>query len=302
MIWNGHNTQLDEIAKHHLSRRLVVLLADLSDTIIHQRWLWIACWVLEIFVRPCQRRISDDEDVAFFTELRQLLLIQGRRALDLIHDRLDATVVEHTLNLFRIEVAHTNRFNKTKIDKRLHRFPSVQIVDIGEAKLAFSVFREQILRLTMLIADWRMHQELIDVVEAKILQRFPARRLNMLWIVKNVPQLGDNVDFLAFELARCDLLVDGFADLNFILVEVCGVDMTIAGLEGRLGRCVAVHLGALIRRRFDLDKKLKFRKFCVILLKFDLNYKFAVDSTHQISAETKDRHVSAIVEFNSWNR
>lgn len=102
----------------------------------------------------------------------------------------------------------------------------------------------------MFVADGRVHQVQIDVVQSKVRQTPATRSLDVLRVVMDVPQLRNDENFLAFHFAGRNFLVDGFSDLRLVLVEESGVDVPVASFESELCGVVAIVVNTL-------DKKAK---------------------------------------------
>ena len=72
----------------------------------------------------------------------------------------------------------------------------------------------------------------------------------------NAPQLRDYKNFFSFDFTRRDLLVDGFSDISFVLIEIRRINVAVTVLKGNFGWSVAIKVGALEKRlRFLFDNK-----------------------------------------------
>lgn len=61
----------------------------------------------------------------------------------LVRDRFDAAVVQHSLNLDRIEVGQADAFRQPQLHAFLHRFPSVDVIKVRQDELPVFLKREQ---------------------------------------------------------------------------------------------------------------------------------------------------------------
>jgi len=238
-LWNWNGSVVDEIAQYHLPGRLVVLLSNRNDTLVHERWLDFRLVLVEV-MRTSQWTISSDGDVTSLAEFNQLLLIDAWRALDLVGDRLDSAIIQNASDLLAVEVADANRFHQSQINQLLHRLPSVQVIDIRKDQVIILVLGHQVFRLAILEAKRCVHQIQINVIQVQVLQALAAGLFDTSRIMKNIPQFSRNENFFPLQLAGCNFLIDCFSNLLFILVEVGSIDVTIATFQGQFCRCVSV--------------------------------------------------------------
>lgn len=97
---------------------------------------------------------------------------------------------------------------------------------------------------TMSIGHWPMYQIQIDVAQTQIVATLTARLFNFSRLMISVPQFGDNENVFAFHDAFGDFLGNCLAHLTFVGIQISGIEMTIANVNGMLDglRCFTIRL------------------------------------------------------------
>ena len=119
------------------------------------------------------------------------------------HRWLDPGVGEQVPEALAVPVADPNVLDQTFVHKRLHGSPGVldrHLLELHPLDIAVRVVeplgRVAGLERDKLEADREVDEEEVEVVEAEVLQRPPARGLHVLGCVEGVPQLGGDEDLL----------------------------------------------------------------------------------------------------------
>jgi len=197
--WNCHQTELDVPAEYDLRRGLAMLDRDPGD---HR--------VVPQLVARCTNRAVRLGDNAVGGVVRPALL--PRRVgtqLNLVHVRRDTGLVEHALQMGRLEVGCANGAESGVFE---HRLETPQCIDVA-----------------ILVRVRPMHQQEIDVVDAQSLQARFVRVTDAIDAMPPAIELRGDED-----LGPIDTRVpDGLSDRILIAVVLGRVDQAVAGLERR---------------------------------------------------------------------
>lgn len=156
------------------------------------------------------------------------------------HTRL----LEKSLQLGLAKVRHTNRLGLARLIQLLHSLVSIDIVRLTHAHLPSLVLWER--RLAPRKRRRPMHQIQINIIRTEILQTRVKRRLNIIGVMRVIPQLGGYEDLLP----RNTRLLDSLSDSRLGAIDARSVDMSVAALERSRNRRL---LSVLVLPRSETD-------------------------------------------------
>lgn len=150
-------------------------------------------------------------------------------------NRLDPGTLEKLLGPTNVEVADTDSLDEARVDELLHLLPGRQRVVRGLAiDNLLSIGIELSLACQRTISgdvrhegEWPVHEEEVEVVEPKVLERVFDAELHL--VVVQLKQLAGHKNFRTGHATQLDAL----ADFALVLVRPGAVNVAIARLEGR---------------------------------------------------------------------
>lgn len=110
---------------------------------------------------------------------------------------------------------------------------------------AIRILRPHILVAVPHKADRKVDQEQINVLQAAVRQRPSEQTLHLIGPVERVPQFRHVEDVLATHRALGDLLADRLAHLRLVAVQIGGVEVPVAGVDGVAYRLHSLAAGGL---------------------------------------------------------
>jgi hypothetical protein len=181
-------------AQDHLGRRLAVRLRDRGDARVGEH-----------VAAARERAPGLGDDAVPLVELAQRGLGEVRVQLHLVDGGHGARLVDQPLQVRDLEVRHPDRARPTVARDLLQRAPRVDVA--------------------VALRQRPVDEVEVDVVEPEPLQALVERRKGGVVALVGVPHLGGDEHLVT----RHTALRDGRADLVFVLVELRGVDVAVAG-------------------------------------------------------------------------
>jgi len=142
-----------------------------------------------------------------------------------MHRGHNRRLLNQPLELSFAEVRNADRPSLAVLKALLHRSVCIDVVGVARLRLAVAVFREHVVAAS----EWRgpMHQVEVEIVGAEVFERRIERLLNVIGMVRVVPELCGYEELFA----RDARLLDGIANGGFGAVDARGVDVAITSLQ-----------------------------------------------------------------------
>lgn len=202
--------------------------------------------------------VGHDVDALVLAELDDIVLGQGWVVLDLVDSGHDLGLGEELLEIDLGVIGHANSLSLARLDERLHLLPGGDVVVVpGHVALAVGQLGEAVVVAVRVHADGPVDEEQVDVLESEALERLVEPELDASAVC--VPQLGDDENILALDVAGVDGVLDALADLVLVTVAVGSVDQPVPDLErvsDGVGDLTGAGLpGACVKGRFRVSNK-----------------------------------------------
>lgn len=203
-----------------------------------------------------KRRVSGGHDVLREAVVDQLGVGQEGVNFNLVDSRLDLGESHELLKTVNGPVGDTNGLGLARCVNLLHCSPGGLGV-LGQLLLddvlALLVQLGHVL-VILLSGDGPVDEEQVNVVQAEVVERVLERPLDLLGLVKVVPDLCANEDILTLD-ARVLLeeVANSGANLILVLVEPGTVKVSVTSLQCVQSGLVRLALGALVGEGTEAD-------------------------------------------------
>ena len=146
-------------------------------------------------------------------------------AFDLVRCRDDVGFFEETLELCFAEVGDADCFCLAALESFLHGFPCVNVVGVSCLNLVVFLGHKGV---TSGEGGGPVHEVEVKVVRAQVFKRSIKGRLDVVRVVRVVPQLSRDKDFGARDAA----LLYGCTDRGLSAVDASCINVSVACFQG----------------------------------------------------------------------
>lgn len=199
-------------------------------------------------VLRAQRGVGLGDNVVFETELDKVLVGEERVNLNLVDGGLDLGKGQKLLEAGDSPVGDTDCANFAAGDEVLHGSPrrlgvlgEVLVDDILSVRANLGVVVG-----VLFSSDGPVNEEEVNVISAKVVEGVLQRPLDILGLVKMVPDLCGDEDILTLHTrVAVDKVAHSLTNLILVAVEPGTVEVTVSGLESLSDGLVGLALGTL---------------------------------------------------------
>lgn len=185
-----------------------------------------------------ERGVRGDGDALFLRELEKRRLNEVRVVLDLQRRRADLCVSQQIQDQRALEVGNADVLRQPLLVYLLHRGP--RLLDAGRAELNVVLAREVPARriahrgVDVLEGDGEVHDVEVEVVDAPVGKLLAADGLDLIAVVKGVPEFGDDEELFSLHDAFLDGASDTLSGL-FLVAVICAGKSALVQLDGTGG-------------------------------------------------------------------